>query len=76
MKSILFQSLTQLTEGELLHIQLRSFTALFDRAELDGGPGGFPVYGKVVLIMEGSLFRWEGGCYQGEKEEGKFHYLS
>jgi hypothetical protein len=44
-------------EGELLHIQLRRGTALFDRAELDGGPGGFPVYGKVVLIMEGSLFR-------------------
>jgi len=25
--------------------------ALFDRAELYGGPGGFPVYGKVVLII-------------------------
>lgn len=27
----------------------------------------FPVYGKVVLIMDGCLYRGEGGSYQGEK---------
>jgi len=59
MKSILFQSLTQLTEEKgncyiFYYVGEPPFSTelslMVDRA-------AFPVYGKVVLIMEGSLFR-------------------